>query len=482
MSLKQQFKSGLFWTFIDAIFLKGFTFLVMLGLARLLTPKDFGLIGVISIFIVIGTALIDGGMGNSIIRDNKADISDFSSVFFGNMLISFAIYPVLYFTAPLIANFFNEVILINIIRLYGLSFLLSPFFSIQHSVLVKEMEFKKITILNLPSVIIGSLVGLTLAYLGHGVWSLVWMRLSMLIIKAILYWTNSKWIPELKISTEKLKKHFKFGYKLMISSLLDSLTKEVYSFLIGKSFSIKTLGYFNQAKSLRNYPVTLISTIMSKVTYPLLSKIQEDKGKVALTYGRILRSIFFVICPIMLCLLIIAEPLIVSFLTDRWLTSVPYFQILTISGMLIPIHSFNINVFKIYNRTDLFLKLEIIKVAMVFVTIFFAITFGIYGLLISIVVSSYLSFFVNTYYSGELINYSTLHQLKDMAPVFLIGLFTSIISYFLIFALKNFHNYVQIIVTISFFLLIYTIISYFFNKKTFIEVKELVFNLIAVKQ
>lgn len=482
MSLKHQLKKGLIWTFIDNVFLRGFTFFIMLGLARLLSPTDFGLLGIISIFIVIGNAIIEGGMGNSIIRDNTADRSDYTSVFFGNLIISFAVYPILYFLAPFIANYFNDQLLVNLIRVYSLSFIFSAFFSIQQSVLIKEMKFKKITLYNLPALVIGSLIGLTMAYLGYGVWSLVWMQLSILLIKGVVYWSNSDWTPEMKISTIKLKKHFLFGYKLMISSLLDSLMREVYSFLIGKKFSISTLGYFNQAKTLRSYPVNLISSIISSVTYPLLSKMQDDKTKVSNTYRTILKTIFFIISPIMFCLMIIAKPLFIVLLTDKWLPAVPYFQILVVSGMLVPIHSFNINVFKVYDRTDLYLKLEIIKIFMVAISIFSGIFFGIYGLLIAIVITSFLALFVNTYYSGRLINYTTIHQLKDMLPILIIGSLASVVSYLLKNTLEGFHNIIIILITGVFFLSLYIGFSYLLNKKSFFEVKGLMLNLLSKKK
>ena len=473
MSLNKQLKRGLKWTFIDTFFLRGFTFLVLLGLARLLTPGDFGLIGVISVFMIIGTAIIEGGMGNSIIRDNTATETDYSSVFYGNIVMSFLIYPIMYLVAPIIADYFNDKILTNLIRVSALNFIISAFFSIQHSVLTKKMMFKKITLFNLPAVIIGSFIGLFLAYYGYGVWSLVYMHLSTQLIKVVIYWSNSDWKPEARISFLKLKKHFLFGYKLMISSLLNSIMTEVYSFLIGKKFSLNTLGYYNQAKTLRDYPVGLISAVISKVTFPLLSEIQEDKKKVSETYKLILRSIFFIISPIMFFLMVVAKPLFLILLTEKWLPAVPYFQILLISGILIPIHTFNINIFKIYDRTDLFLKLEIVKFFMVFLSILFGIFFGIYALLISIVVISFVALFVNTYYSGNLISYTTLDQLKDMFPVVLISIITFILSFFLVNLLDYYHRIVVVVIIFFFFSVVYIGISYLINKKHFYEMKKI---------
>lgn len=478
MSIKNQLKSGLFWVFIDTVFLRSFSFLITIGLARILSPEDFGLIGLISIFILLGSSVVDSGMGNSIIRDREATIVDYSSVFYGNLIISFAIYALLFFLAPFIANYFEKSILTNLVRLYALSFILSALFNIQQSVLVKNMEFKKLTFYNLPATIIGSLLGLCLAYYGFGVWSLIYMNLSTTLIKVIIYWINSDWVPKRKISIPKLKKHFLFGYKLMLSSLLDTSMKEVYSFLIGKKFSIDTLGYFRQAKSVRNYPVNLFTTVLSKVTYPMLSKIQDDKEKTARAYSSIIKSIFFVICPAMFCLIVVAKPVFVLLLTEKWLPAVPYFQILAVSGMLIPIHSFNINILKVYARTDLFLKLEIIKVVLTLVSITFGLLYGIYGLLITIVVTSFLALFINTYYSGKLINYSTVNQLKDMIPILFMATIAITVSYFFSIQVSTLHNILQISTVSLVFISSYLLLSFVLNKTALLEVKAMLFMMI----
>jgi O-antigen/teichoic acid export membrane protein len=478
MSIKSQLKSGLFWVFIDTIFLRSFSFLITIGLARILSPEDFGLIALISIFILLGSSIVDSGMGNSIIRDKEANIVDYSSVFYGNLVISIGIYILLFFQAPFIAAYFDKSILTSLVRWYAVSFILSALFNIQQSVLMKNMNFKKITLYNLPAIILGSLLGLGLAYYGYGVWSLIFKNLSTTFIKVIIYWVNSDWIPERKISFSKLKKHFLFGYKLMLSSLLDTSMKEVYSFLIGKKFSIDTLGFFRQAKSLRNYPVNLFTTVLSKVTYPMLSKIQDDKEKTAKAYSSIIKNIFFLICPAMFCLIVVAKPLFVLLFTEKWLPAVPYFQILAISGMLIPIHSFNINILKVYARTDLFLKLEIIKVVLTLVSITFGLLYGIYGLLITIVVTSFLALFINTYYSGKLINYSTLDQLKDMIPILLMATIAIVISYFFNLQVLRI-PYVLQIVTVSFvFISSYILLSFMLNKKALFEVKEMIVMMI----
>lgn len=464
-------KKGLLWSFIDNVLLKGITFIVTIVLARILTPDDFGLLAIITIFISLGNAIIEGGMGNSIVRDNSATSSDYNAVFYGNLMISVLLYPILFFTAPLITSYFKNDLITPLIRVYGLIFIISAFYYIQYSLLMKEMSFKKITIYNIPAVIVGAIVGLTCAYMGKGVWSLVYMQLSTMFFKVIFYWKFSVWKPQIGFSFTILKKHFNFGYKLMISSIIDAAMREVYSFIIGKHFSIKTLGYFNQSKNFRNYPVNLLSTVVSSVTFPLLSKIQDDKEKVGRLYAKILRTMFFIVTPLIVSLIVVAEPMFLFLFTAKWLPAVPYFQLLAIAGILIPIHAFNLNVFKIFNRTDLFLKLEVIKIILVCASLAIGYFWGIFGLLYANIGSSILGLFVNTYYGKRLINYSTSDQLLDMFPVCLFAVASYFLGSYMLLKAESLHVVFQLFIGVSFTLISYLIIAFLFKSKALVEVK-----------
>lgn len=472
-STKQLIKKGLIWSFIDNVFLKGITFLVTIILARILTPEDFGLIGVMTIFIAFGNALTEGGMGNSIIRDNSAIEEDYNAVFYGNLGISALLYPLLYSSAPFIADFFENQLITNLIRVYGLSFIFTAFFNIQYSVLTKSMDFKTIALLNLPAVILGSIVGITTALLDFGVWSLVYLQLATLLFKALFYWVASAWKPSIFISIEKLKKHFNFGYKLMLSSLLDVCMREVYSLIIGKKFSITTLGFYNQARTFRNYPIQLIGTVIAGVSYPLLSKLQSEKEKVTLLYAKIIRCVFVTVTPLMLLLVLLAEPLFELVLTKKWMSAVPYFQLLAISGILTPIHAINVNIYKVFNRTDIFLKLEVIKVALVFSLVLVAFIYGIYGLLFAMIINSVIALFINTYYGSQFIKYSTKKQLLDMLPI----AFTAAISYFIgyyLLQLTSVSNlYLHIFLGVIIFISSYIFILFLIKNRSFLDVLEL---------
>lgn len=457
---KKQTISGLFWTFADTFLLRGFSFIGTLVIARLLGPAEFGLIGMISIFIAIGTSLVDSGLSSSLIRTQNADDTDFSTVFYLNLGMSFMVYLCLYFAAPYIANFYSQPILTDIIRLYCISFIISAFSSIQLAILDKEMLFRKMMLCNIPGVLIGVTGGIALGFWGYGVWSIVWMYLTIQFIQSLFLWSFSKWKPSLTFSKERMKYHYSFGYKLMLSGLLDTVFKNIYNILIGKFFSVKSLGYYERANTFNEYPVSILTNIISRVSYPLMAKMQMEKEKLASVYKQILQFTFFITAPLMLGAAAIAKPLFLLVLGIQWLPAVSFFKIICLGSILYPIHAFNINVLKVSGRSDLFLKLEIVKKIIVFISIIIAFRFGIYGLVWSSVVTSFLSLLINTYYSSNLISYTTKNQLLDMFPTFCISLLVYIIMTYLVSLLQIYSMYLQIFLPVIVGFLVYLFFSY----------------------
>ena len=458
MSLKQKTISGVVWSFAEAFFLKGLSFVTMILLARWLGPTDFGLIGMIAVFIAIGTSLVDSGMSASLIRTKNADDSDFTTVFYMNMAMSLLVYTIMFFTAPYIASFYGQMILIDVIRIYCLVFIISAFSAIQLAILNKEMRFKKIVLLNVPSIIVGVCVGLFLGYNDYGVWSIVTMYMTTQIILSVLLWITGTWKPSLSFSIEKLKYHFDFGYKLTLSNLLEVVFKNSYNIIIGKYFPVQTLGHFERARRFNEYPSSIITQILGKVTYPMLAQLQDDTPKLAIIYRSLLQITFFIMAPLMLGLAAIAEPLFDIVLGPEWAPAVPYFQILSLAFAIHPIHAFNINVLKVYGRTDWFLKLEILKKSILVLCIIIGFQFGIFGLVWSIVVVSLIGLVINTHYTGKLIDYSTKRQLLDMLPTFVVAAFTFLLMYYSVYLFIDYSDIVQIvlasIIGISFYLLI----------------------------
>lgn len=464
MSLKQKTISGVAWSFAEAILIKGLSFTAMLLLARWLGPKDFGLIGMIAVFIAIGKSLVDSGMSLSIIRTTDADDSDYSTVFYMNMAMSFLVYIILFFTAPYIANFYNQEILINVIRVYCLSFIISAFSAVQLAILTKEMKFKKIVLLTAPSTLIGIIVGLSLGYYDYGVWSIVAMLLTTQISMSILLWINATWKPGLNYSKKKFIYHYKFGYKIMLSGLLDTIFQNSYNIIIGKYFPVESLGFYERAKRFNDYPSVTITGIVRKVTYPMLAKLQNDVSKLSVIYRKMIRVAFFIVAPFMLGGAAVAEPLFDLILGSSWLPAVPFFQILSLAAMLYPIHAFNVNILQVFGRSDWFLKLEIIKKIFMAVSILVGFQFGIMGLIWSSVFSSFLSLLINTHYSSRLINYSTKRQLLDILPILLTSGLTFLLMYHAIQFFNNYNQIIQIIFALLTGTLFYVIIHSFFKK------------------
>lgn len=466
MSIKQKTVTSIIWTFTDTFIVKGLTFITMLLIARWIGPTEFGLIGMMALFRAIGISLIDSGLSASIIRTPKTCDKDYSTVFYLNVIMSIIIYSLLYMCAPYIADFYNQNVLTLLVRVYCLSFLVSALSSIQISILTKEMKFKKLTYLNAPSVIIGSGVGLLLGYYGYGVWSVIVMYLVTQILYTILLWITSSWKPSFTFSTEKLKEHLNFGYKLTLSGLLDVSYKNVYNILIGKFFPINMLGYFERAKQLNDYPALTITGVVSKVSYPLLSNIQDDKERLSKVYKQLLRVSFFIISPVMLGAAALADPLFDIILGKEWIEAVPYFRILSLGAILYPIHAFNINVLKVYGRSDIFLKLEVIKKIVALICVFIGFQFGILGLVWSSVIASFFSLFINTYYSSRMINYSFLNQMKDLFPIFLSALFLFVCMYYIQLQMISYSNIIKLVIVSLIGAFVYGSIHYFSKSDT----------------
>jgi O-antigen/teichoic acid export membrane protein len=460
MSLKKQTLSGILWTFTDTFVLRGLSFVASIILARLLGPTEFGLIGMISVFIALGTSLVDSGLSASIIRTQNADDRDYSTVFYLNLMMSAAVYGLLFFAAPWIADFYGQEILVPIIRLYCFSFVISAFSAIQTAMLNKEMQFKKIMQYNVPGTVIGVILGIVLGYMGYGVWSIVWMYLSTQLIQSIMLWSFSKWKPSLTFSKEKLKFHYGFGYKLMLSGLLNTSYKNIYNVLIGKFYSVQSLGFYERANSFNTYPVTVLTSIISKVSYPLLSKIQDQKERIATVYKQLIQFAFFVTAPMMLGAAAIARPLFLLVLGDQWLPAVPFFQILCLSGMFYPIHAFNINVLKVYGRSDLFLKLELIKKGIITVSILIAFQFGIYGLVWSSVFTSIIALMINTHYSSRMIHYTTWQQVRDIVVTLIKAGLMAGLMWGAIALLNSYSLYWQIIIPAVLGMLFYILVNF----------------------
>jgi O-antigen/teichoic acid export membrane protein len=426
MSFRQKFFSGIFWAFGDQFGSQVINFVVSIILARLLFPEEYGLMGMVAVIMAVGHALVNGGFTISLIRMQSVTERDYSTVFVLNVLISVVLYGIVFLSTPWISVFFKQEQLTSLIRVFSLSLIINAFSEVQMARLAKQLMFKKQLQIKIPSLILSSVIGIVLAYHGFGVWSLVWMQLAQGFFQALQLWITSDWRPSITIDKKILAFHFGFGYKILLSVLIDTVYNNIYNLIIGRFYPLAQLGYYNRADSLKQLPVNNISGALNAVTYPLLAGIQDDPVRLKEVYRKILQQVLFWVSSVVIFMAVMALPLIRLVFTDKWLPSVPYFQILCIAGILFPLHAYNLNILNIKGRSDLFLRLEVIKKVILTLGILVAIPFGIYGLLYMQVVFSIIAYFINSYYSGRFIGYNVWEQLRDLFPIFLLVTFAGL--------------------------------------------------------
>lgn len=453
LTTKTSAKSGMFWSFLIQGGGQIINFIVTVILARLLLPEQFGLIGMITIFLAISKALIEGGFVSSLIRTKHADDVDYSTVFFVNLGTSFLLYGVLFFAAPFIAEFYNENILVNLVRVLGLVLIINAFSLVQSTKLNKALQFKTQFKLMLPSLIMSAGISIWMAYNNYGVWSLVAKDVIFALLATLQLWWYAKWTPTFIFDKEKFKYHFNYGYKLSLTAIINTSFDNFYNVIIGKYFSAAQLGYFTRARSLEQLPSGFFFNAFNRVFYPLLANIGEDDKQLKKTYAQLMQIIIFVVTPILVYLGIIAIPFFRWLLTEKWLSAVPYFQLLVISGVFYPIHQYNLNVCKLKGRSDMVLNLSMFHNFLLFIGAFSAIWFGIYGLLFSLIFVNIFITGVNAYFSGKLIDYSLTDQIKDLMPILCLNLIFALIFYWLqmtwFYKLSDFWNLT--VVAVSFF-------------------------------
>lgn len=417
MTLKSKAVYGMVWTYTQQFGSQLMSFCLSIFLSRILLPSEFGLLGMIAVFIGIGNVLFEGGMTSSLIRSKERDTDDYSTVFYFNIAASVGIYILLFLSAPFIANFYNQPILAPLTRVYGLTFILSSFGTVQHTILTIHLQFKKQTLVSLPALVLSGIVGVLLALRGFGVWSIVASSLVNAFLTSALLWYYSDWYPRRMFSIKKFRDHFGYGYKLTLSGLVDIVYTNIYQIVIGRYYVLSQVGYYTRANTLMMLPVGNISTALNRVVFPLFSQVQDDIPRFRKAYRQVMQMVLFIVTPIIGLMAVLAEPLVTFLFTEKWLPCVPIFQIICLSGVLYPIHLYNLLVLQVKGRSDLFLRLELWKKVLLTIILFISFRYGFYALLWGQLVYSILALLVNTYYAGKMLNYSVARQLRDIAPV-----------------------------------------------------------------
>jgi teichuronic acid exporter len=472
-SLKQEIVSGVFWSSVERIGSLGIQFVITIIIARVLTPVDYGLIGMLTIFTALGAVLLDSGFGQALIRKNDTTETDYSTVFFTNLALGLTIYFILYFCAPVISIFFHTPELTKISRYVFLVFPINAIGLIQNTIITKNTNFKLLTKISIISAILSGIFGISLAYSGLGVWTLVYQSLFYNLIRSILLWFFNKWRPSLIFSFNSIKNLFGFSSNLLGTGVIVVLFNNIYTLLIGRFYLVEQVGFYNQANRFQDLPTQTLTAIIQRVSYPVLSKIQDDDLRLKSAYRKIINQTVFFNFPLMLGLIATGKNLFLILLTEKWLPAVPYFQLLCIYGALFPLHSINVNILKVKGKGKMLLNLEIIRRLIMVSVIFITLRYGIITLLIGNIVASLLSISINMYFCGKEISFRIFEQIKDITPYFLIALISSL-TMFILNEFLEINVALLLSVQIITGILVYLVISQILKLQAYIEMRQIV--------
>lgn len=472
-NLKQKAAFGMMWTSIQRFAGMGIQFISGIVLARLLTPDDYGCIGMLSIFMVIANSFVDGGFASALIQKKRPTQEDYSTVFFFNLGMSLLMYTILFVSAPAIARFYKMPILCSVLRVQGLVLLIHAFSIIQNNQLKKQFRFKKIAIVTLVTSIISLTVTIFMAYKGFGVWALVTMNLLSAFIPALVYWLTNKWHPLWVFSKASFKELFNFGFFMFLTHIINNTCNNIQGLLIGRFYDPATMGFYSKAKSTEELASTSISHVMGQVTYPLYAEYQHDKPMLINVIKRITSSISYITFPMMLLLILLAKPIFVLLYSERWLDSVPYFQILCLAGIAICLQGVNYQAIAAVGKSKVMFSWTIIKRAIGLGLVVGGLAaFGIKGLLIGMVMQSWLIYLINAYQVHKHIGYKLFTQLFDLLPILILAIASWAIAYCLRFIFPDSHMYVLAVIRLLVFIGVYFGGSILFKMESFKYVKE----------
>ena len=457
-SLKDKTVKGTIWSGIDNVAQMGVSFLVSIVLARLLTPDDYGLIGIIAIFTAVCQTLINGGFTTALIRKNNTTDDDYNTVFIVNLVMSLFLYAIIWACSPLISSFFDREELITLTRVTSLGMIVGALALVQQTRLTKRIDFKSQTKITIIASVSSGIIGIGLALAGIGVWALVAQQLSAQVLRTVLLWLVNKWIPKFIFSSKSFHELFGFGWKIMLSSILNTVWNELYQVVVGKYYSSATLGQYTRAKQFSTLFSSNLSTVIQRVTFPVLSNIQEDKTRMISAYRRIIKTTMFVTAVSMFFLGAVSEPLVYCLIGPKWHEAATYLPLICLTGSFYPLHSINLNMLQVQGRSDLFLGLEIIKKFIAIGPLFIGAFVGIIPMLWTNIIVSIICYFLNSYFPGKLLGYSSWMQIKDIAPSYGLAALVAIFVYFLKYLPFNYWIVLplQIIVGTTMFFLVCT--------------------------
>jgi len=419
--LKAKTILALSWGMLESLGVQGMRFCVGILLARLLFPEQFGLIGMLWVFIAVAQSLTDSGYGLALIQKQDVTRTDISSVFYFNIAVGLLAIGMMYLVAPWIAAFYNQPVLTSLTRAMSLIILINSFGIVHSNLLHKQMNFKSLTKVSMSEVILSGMIGVAMAVAGFGVWSLVAQQVSGAFFRTLSLWFMSSWRPALIFKLRSLKQMFGFGSRMLASGLIDQIFSNIYLLVIGKLFSAADLGYFTRARSVQELPSNMVSGVVARVTFPLFSMLQNDSALLKRGMKKALKLLVMINVPMMIGLAAVSRPLILVLLTEKWAECIPYLELLCLYGLLHAMILINHNLLLALGRPELYLRLEIAKKALVVISIAITWRWGISGMIYGLVICSVISFFLNSYYTGVLIGYTIREQLCDALPYFIMS-------------------------------------------------------------
>lgn len=462
---KQIVASNLIWRFLERCGAQGVALIVQIILARLLAPEVYGTIALVTVFTSIMQVFVDSGMATALIQKKDADNLDFSTVFYFNVFTCVVLYIIMFASAPLIASFYNDASLVPVIRVLSLTLVISGVKNVQQAYVSRTMQFKRFFFATLGGTLGAAVLGIVMAYCGFGIWALVSQQIFNSTVDTLILWITVKWRPELRFSFQRLRGLFGYGWKLLVSSLINQVDTEIRQLIIGKMYTSTDLAQYNRGQQFPNLIVTNVNTSIDSVLLPTMSQAQDNPKQVKAMTRRAIKTSTYVIAPLMMGLAFVGTPLVRLILTEKWLPCVPYMAIFCIAFMFYPIHTANLNAIKAMGRSDLFLKLEITKKIVGIVVLVSTMWFGVMTMAYSLLFTSVISQIINTWPNKKLLNYGYLEQLKDILP----GICLAVIMGCLIYPIQwlNFPDFITLCIQVTLGGAIYVIGSKIFRLESF---------------
>jgi O-antigen/teichoic acid export membrane protein len=474
-NLRSKTLYALLWSFFESVGLQAVRFVIGIILARLLLPEQFGLIAMLMIFMAVAQSFLDSGFGAALIQKKDSTQLDTCSIFYFNILVGIVATGLLCLLAPLIAAFYMQPILTPLTQALSLTILINSFGLIQGVILTKQINFKTQTKVSLIAALLSGTIGIIMAITGYGVWSLVVQQIASSLLRTIFLWFLSPWRPELIFSIKSLREMFGFGSRLLASGLLNQIFDNIYYIVIGKLFSPAALGFFSRAHTIQALPSHTLGQMVARVTFPVFSTIQDDPERLRKGFQKALTTLILVQFPIMIGLAIVSRPLVLILLTDTWTGCINYLQLLCLAGLLFPVHLINLNLLQALGKSNLFLRLEIIKKLLIIISIAITWRWGITTMIYGMIAVSIICYYINSYYTGALIGYSILAQSRDMLPYFIISTIMGVAAYAIGF-LPFPGNWSLLIAQITLGALIYISSCRLFRLPAFMELWQMILN------